>query len=131
MTGPTPTDTPMAQIDLRTHSLTGWPQRAECPHCGGELVLLVAQHARASYECRGSLPHPAGSAYTDDRCRGQWSVQRYERVEAEPECVAGPEGCDPRGGEMVCCAVCGAPVCDYHGRNEHDEPDGDWLCPQH
>lgn len=53
-------------------------------------------------------------------------------VLAERECcAAGPEGCDPQGGELVRCAVCDQPVCDFHGHNEHDRKDGDWLCPDH
>lgn len=99
---PLPKGTPWGKIDLRTHSLTGWPQRAECPHCAGELCLLVGTHDHASYECRGSLPHPAGSAYTDDRCRGEWSVQRYERHELEPECEHGHTRPDPDSDEWLC-----------------------------
>jgi hypothetical protein len=42
----------------------------------------------------------------------------------ETECVAGPRGCDPQGGEMVTCEVCDQPACDFHG--DYD-PDG-WVC---
>lgn len=46
-------------------------------------------------------------------------------------CQFGPLGCDPQGGETVCCDVCGKRACDFHG----DYPGaqayagGDWRCP--
>jgi hypothetical protein len=43
-------------------------------------------------------------------------------------CVDGPEGCDPQGGELVRCAVCDEPVCDFHGDYDGD---GDWCCAGH
>lgn len=47
-------------------------------------------------------------------------------------CVAGPDGCDPTSGELVCCAVCDEPCCDYHGSYPSDEAyiEGDWRCPE-
>lgn len=96
-----PVNTPMPDIDLQTHSLTGWPQRGECPHCGGELCLLVATYGGASYECRGSLPHPPKSAYSADRCAGKNSIQRYERLE-EPECEHVHTRPDPDSDEWLC-----------------------------
>jgi hypothetical protein len=52
---------------------------------------------------------------------------------SEIKCVAGPEGCDPSGGEMVRCAVCDEPACDFHGdyADEAAYVDGDWRCPDH
>lgn len=115
MSGPVPTDTPWDEIDLSTHSLTGWPHRAECPHCAGELCLLVATHDHASYECRGSLPHPPRSAYSADRCQAAGrTVQRFDRAQAPtgdrvepcPYCEAGEVIVAPDTHDGVC------PECD-------------------
>lgn len=54
--------------------------------------------------------------------------------QSEPTvCAAGPEGCDPQGGELVRCVVCGEPVCDFHGDYADDAAHaaGEWLCPKH
>ncbi len=55
------------EINLATHSLTGWPRVSVCPHCGARSALLVATHDKAHYECRGTPTDPS-SAYGPDRC---------------------------------------------------------------
>jgi hypothetical protein len=55
-----PLDVSISEIDLSTHSLTGWPDKAVCEHCGGELVLLVA-----TYE----VYFNAGGYEPDHRCK--------------------------------------------------------------
>jgi len=48
-------------------------------------------------------------------------------------CIAGPEGCDPQGGELVRCVECGERVCDFHGdyADAAAHAAGEWLCPDH
>lgn len=65
-------DVPMKDIDLSTHSLTGWPHKTTC-ECGARAVLLCATIYDASYECRGT-PHGT-SDYGDDRCGRVFSVE--------------------------------------------------------
>jgi hypothetical protein len=60
-------DVPMSEIDLDTHSLTGWPHKTTC-ECGARAVMLWACVDRASYECRGTPPPASSSAYGEDRC---------------------------------------------------------------
>jgi hypothetical protein len=53
--------------------------------------------------------------------------------QSDVACVAGPEGCDPSGGELVRCAICGEPCCDFHGDYPSNKAyaEGDWRCPDH
>jgi hypothetical protein len=55
MIQPLPKATPYGEIDLATHSLTGWPKTGTCEHDGGRLNLLVATQDHASYECMKCL----------------------------------------------------------------------------
>lgn len=78
-----PLDVPMAEIDLETHTLLGWPRRGVCPNNSDhEAALLVAVHDHASYECRGTpSKREDRSAYSDDRCSmGSFRVQRGEVI---------------------------------------------------
>jgi hypothetical protein len=54
-------------------------------------------------------------------------------IEADPACVAGPNGCDPSGDRLLYCRVCSEPVCDFHGEYADDAAyaEGDWRCPAH
>lgn len=54
-------DTPMRDIDLTTHGLTGWPREGRCPRCGGLAVSLSSTIYNASYECRGRNGDYTGS----------------------------------------------------------------------
>lgn len=51
----------MAEIDLKTHGLTGWPHVGQCPHCGAPAVHLSSTVNRAHYECRGRNGDYTGS----------------------------------------------------------------------
>lgn len=62
-------------IDLDTHSLTGWPRKGKCTQCGAPAALLWATGEDAQYECRGTPAEPS-SAYGDDRCGASFVVQR-------------------------------------------------------
>lgn len=74
---PLPVDTPWAEIDLNTHSLTGWPKRGRCTRCGADAALLTATRPSADYECRGT-PTDSHSAYGPDRCGAIFRVKRHD-----------------------------------------------------
>jgi hypothetical protein len=76
MTAIVPTDVPFGEINLDTHSLTGWPKTGPC-ECGGEAVMLSASYDSADYECRGTAPNrPPHSAYGTDACGRVFTVRR-------------------------------------------------------
>lgn len=59
------------------HAITGWPLRGDCPHCGGEAVLLLSMVDFGQYECRGTPERrQPNSAYSDDRCGRVFRVKR-------------------------------------------------------
>jgi hypothetical protein len=68
-------DIPMMEINLATHSLTGWPRRGECVHCGANAVVLSSTVESAHYECRGTPTDPR-SAYGPDRCGRVFTLRR-------------------------------------------------------
>jgi hypothetical protein len=72
---PLPAGTPWAQVDLATHSLTGWPHHGACPHCAADAAQLFSTHDSADYECRGTPTDPR-SAYGPDRCGRVFTVAR-------------------------------------------------------
>lgn len=59
------------------YGLTGWPDLADCPVCGGEAVQLDSMHSDARYECRGHpSERPPKSAYSPDHCQGVFVASR-------------------------------------------------------
>jgi hypothetical protein len=57
------------------YSITGWPKKGDCTHCGAPSVFLWGMYAEAEYECRGNPTDPR-SAYGPDRCGAVFIVTR-------------------------------------------------------
>lgn len=71
-----PTDVPWGEVNLDTHSLTGWPRTGSC-ECGGEAVMLSASYDSADYECCGTPAlRPPESVYATDACTRVFTVRR-------------------------------------------------------